>query len=187
MRSHAGPRQALRSAEYRRQGRHRQGPIQGDSRATTGPARGRCRTRHRARHRPRRIVEVLPGHHAVREGPEILGGEFRSDAALDALVADRQGYLRHDDATHCHRPVREQDAARAGRIFTGTAGDVDQWVDVARKVAKATRSPRWLSIAAVIVLRAPPSAWGRSISMPRAISSSTTVTRDGQKTLRLEP
>ena len=40
------------------------------------------------------LVEVLPRHHAVREGPEVLGSEFRPDAEVAAPDADRQGHLR---------------------------------------------------------------------------------------------
>ncbi len=46
-----------------------------------GAARGRRGSGHRARHRSRRAVQVLPRHHAVREGPEVLGGQLRPDAA----------------------------------------------------------------------------------------------------------
>ncbi len=80
---------------------------------------------HRARHRPRWAVEVLPRHHAVCEGSEILGGELRPDAALDAPVAVGQGHLRHDDPAHGHRTVCQQDAVRAGECsVAGAAGNV---------------------------------------------------------------
>ena len=125
MRGDAGTGQALRDAEPRRQGRRRQGAVQGDPRAAPGAARRGRRARHRPRHRPRWPVQVLPRHHAVREGSESVGGELRADAQVAAPLADRQRHLRADDAADGYRPVRQQDIVRAGeRAAARAEGDV---------------------------------------------------------------
>ena len=114
------------------------------------------------------IVEQLPVQLAAGEGPDIarvtdLGGltkyylditpyvkdpkywEANFGQTLTWLrpVADRQGHLRHDDAAHRHRAVRQQDAVRAGqgaaarrRRRRGTTGSTRRG-----KVAKATQVP----------------------------------------------
>ena len=115
VRSHAGVREAIRSPESRRQGRHRQGALQGDRRTASGAARRGRRSRHRARDGSRRALQVLPRHHTVCEGPQILGGELRPDTEVAATLADRQGHLRDDDPADRHGAVRQQDAVRSGQ------------------------------------------------------------------------
>ena len=136
-------RQALRGAESGRQGRHRQGPVQGDSRAAPGAARRGRGARYRARDRSGRTVEVLPRYHALREGPEVLGSELRPDACLDAPEPADKGIYGMMTQLTVTGPVREQDAVRAGRDVRcrvrrrrGTIGPTRRG-----KVAKATQVP----------------------------------------------
>ena len=131
------------AAEPGHQGRPRQGAVQGDHREPAGAARGRRGAGPRARHRPRRprtyYLDLRPTVDAAY-WEENFGADARRGTAP---AAGRQGHLRHDDPAHRHRPLRQQDAVRAGRRRDArpTRPTWDDWAEAAREVAEATETP----------------------------------------------
>ena len=146
-----------------------------------GAARRGRRPRHRARHRSRRPVEVLPRHHAVREGRRSTGRPTSARRCRGCAPApgDKGIYGMMTQLT-VTGAVRQQDAVRAGQGAAaraarrrGTTGPTRR----ARSPRRRRRRSRWRWTAAAIASRPRRSAWARRSSTPRATWSSTTATR----------
>ena len=118
------------------------------------------------------LVEVLPRHHAVHRRTRSTGR--RTSARRSQWMragAHRQGHLRDDDAAHRHRALRQQDAVRAGEGSDARPqGDVGRLGggDAQGREGDARCRSRWRWTAAAIASPAPPSAWARRSSTPRA-------------------